>query len=475
MAPSSDAARVYSRVHCDRFLQELDAFLRIPSLSGDPAQAYFSDVIAEEIRSALTRIAGLKVAGSTSSDAVRNDDAQTAAKKLDVTNILTGSVRQSPSTIRVSAELIDGRTGLDKWSQDYDRSPGDAIKIQTDIAQSVAAALSATLGEAVRAVISVGGTSNAAAQKLFLKARAQRQSDDSESGIRDVIGLLDSSIALDPKFADAYAMKARALADLYGYYTVSGGSYEGGYKHSEGVARQAVSLAPKLASAHMALAYVLMSQLDVGRAATEIERGHALAGGDVNDLLAYAAFLDILGEYDAAIEACRQAQDRDPLNPAAYGREASSQYEAGHLPQAIQAYRKTLELAPNLLIPRAFLGQALSDDGKFDQAMAEFRKLPPDYLFRLLGESILFARQGNRGASDAAFKRAQQVHGDSAHYQYADIHAQRGERNEAFASLDRAWEFRDPGLAYMKSDRLLDPLRSDPRYAALLKKMNFPA
>jgi tetratricopeptide (TPR) repeat protein len=225
----------------------------------------------------------------------------------------------------------------------------------------------------------------------------------------------------------------------------------------------------------MALAYVLMSQLDVGRAATEIERGHALAGGDVNDLLAYAAFLDILGEYDAAIEACRQAQDRDPLNPAAYGREASSQYEAGHLPQAIQAYRKTLELAPNLLIPRAFLGQALSDDGKFDQAMAEFRKLPPDYLFRLLGESILFARQGNRGASDAAFKRAQQVHGDSAHYQYADIHAQRGERNEAFASLDRAWEFRDPGLAYMKSDRLLDPLRSDPRYAALLKKMNFPA
>ena len=450
------------------------AVLPFTNLSGDPSQAYFSDGIAEEIRSALNRIAGLKVAGSTSSDAVRNEDAQTAAKKLDVTNILTGSVRQSPSTIRVSAELIDGRTGLDKWSQDYDRAPGDAIKIQMDIAQSVAAALTATLGDAVRAVISVGGTSNVAAQKLFLKAKAQRPSDDSESGLRAVIGLLDSSIALDPNFADAYAMKARALADLYGYYTVGGRSYEGGFQQSEAVARQAVSLAPKLASAHMALAYVLMSQLDVGRAAIEIERGHALAGGDVNDLLAYAAFLDILGKYDAAIEVSRQVQSRDPLNPAGYGREASSQYDAGRVPQAIQGYRKTLELAPNLLIPRAFLGVALMDAGKFDQAMAEFRKLPPDYLFRLLGESILFERQGNRSASDAAFKRAQQVHGDSAHYQYADIHAQRGEKNEAFASLDRAWEFKDPGLAYMKSDRFLDPLRSDPRYSALLAKMNFP-
>ena len=451
------------------------AVLPFSNLSGDPAQAYFSDGIAEEIRSALNRIAGLQVAGSTSSEAVRNDDAQTAARKLDVANILTGSVRQSPSTIRVSAELIDGRTGLDKWAQDYDRSPGDAIKIQTDIAQNVAAALSATLGEAAKAAISIGSTSNPAAQKLFLKAKAQRHADDSESGLHAVIGLLDSAIALDPNFADAYAMKAKALADLFGYYTAAGGSFVGGYKQSEVVARQAISLAPNLASAHMALAYIILSQLDVGRAAIEYERGHALAGGDVDDLLAYAGFLDVLGKTDACIDVARQVQNRDPLNPAGYGSEASAQYSAGHVAQSIQAYRKTLELAPNLLIPRAFLGLALMDDRKFDQAMAEFRKLPPDYLFRSLGESILFARQGNRAASDAAFKRAQQVNGDSAHYQYADIHAQRGEKEEAFASLDRAWEFRDPGLAFMKQDRWLDPIRSDPRFAALLAKMNFPA
>jgi len=122
------------------------AVLPFENLSGDPGQAYFSSGIAEEIRSALSRIAGLKVAGSTSSEAVRNDDAKTVATKLAVANILTGSVRQSASLIRITAELIDGSTGLDKWSQSYDRSPGDAIRIQTDIAANVASALSAALG-----------------------------------------------------------------------------------------------------------------------------------------------------------------------------------------------------------------------------------------------------------------------------------------------------------------------------------------
>ena len=113
--------------------------------------------------------------------------------------------------------------------------------------------------------------------------------------------------------------------------------------------------------------------------------------------------------------------------------------------------------------------------GKFDEAEAEFRKLPPDNLFRLIGEAILFWRQGNRAASDAALLHAERSNGDDAHYQYAEVHAQRGEKDEAFASLDRAWSFHDPGLAIMKADRYLIPLRGDPRFAALLKKMNFPS
>jgi tetratricopeptide (TPR) repeat protein len=241
------------------------------------------------------------------------------------------------------------------------------------------------------------------------------------------------------------------------------------------VARQAISLAPSLAAGHMALANVIFWQLNIGAAATEFERGHALAGGDVDDLLAYSSFVSTLDNQDEAIRIAREAQSRDPLNPMAFSSEARAQFSVGRFAQAEAGYRKAIALAPNRQLLRAFLGATLCEMGKFDDALGQFRQLPPDYLFRLVGESILFARQGNRAASDAALKRAQLVNGDSAHYQYADVYAQRGEIDEAFASLDRAWAFHDPGLAIMKRDIWLRPIKADPRYAAFLRKMNFPA
>ena len=451
------------------------AVLPFENLSGDPAQAYFSSGIAEEIRSALARIAGLKVAGSTSSEAVHNDDAETAAKRLSVANILTGSVRQSASIIRITAELIDGRTGLDKWSQSYDRSPGDAIKIQTDIAENVANALSATLGQAARTVISIGGTTNASAHDLYLKARAQFRADDSEDSLHKTIGLLDSATTLDPKFADAFALKANALSNLNGYFNKIGGGFGPGFERAAVVARQAISLAPSLAAGHMALATAIFWQLNIGAAAVEFERGHALAGGDVDDLLAYSSFVSTLDRQDDAIKIARDAQSRDPLNPTAFSAEASAQFNAGRFAQAEAAFRKVLALAPNRQLARAMLGATLMEMGKYADALAQFGQLPADYLFRLIGESILYARQGNRAASDAALKRAQLINGDSSHYQYADVHAQRGEIDETFASLERAWAFRDPGLAIMKKDRWMRPIKADPRYGAFLRRMNFPA
>jgi TolB-like protein/Tfp pilus assembly protein PilF len=451
------------------------AVLPFENLSGNPAQAYFSDGIAEEIRSALARVAGLKVVGRTSSEAVRNDDAATAAKKLGVANILTGSVRQSPSTIRVNAELIDGRSGIDRWSQGYDRSPGDAIKIQTDIAENVAGALSAALGRAAKAAIAIGGTSNAAAQDLYLKARAQLKADDSEASLQTALSLLGSAIALDPRFADAYARKAFALADLDGYFTAKGGRFEPGFTQAAAVAQQAISLAPDLATGHMVLAYILLNQLKIGGAAAEFEKGHSVAGGDIDDLLAYAEFLATVGRSDEAVKLATDAQNRDPLNADAYGTVAGIQRSAGRFADAADAYRKALTLAPNLKLNRALLGLVLMQMGKPDEASAELRKLPSDYLFRLVGEALLFARQGNRAASDAALQHLQQTYGDAANYQYAEIFAQRGENERAFAALDRAWDFRDPGLVQLKVDSLFGPIRADPRFTALLSKMNFPA
>src|SRR6185503_13709054 len=127
-------------------------------LSGDPSQAYFSDGIAEELRSALARIPGLKVVARTSSEAVRSADAQTAASKLHVHDILTGSVRKSPQMLRISAQLIDGKDGTERWSEVYDRPVGDALQIQSDIARKVTDALAIRLAPSSAARLKVAGT-----------------------------------------------------------------------------------------------------------------------------------------------------------------------------------------------------------------------------------------------------------------------------------------------------------------------------
>jgi len=292
--------------------------------------------------------------------------------------------------------------------------------------------------------------------------------------LRKSAGLLDSAISLDPKFADAYALKARALADLVGFYT-AGRGFEGGYGQSEALARQAISLAPKLASGHMTLAYIRLNQLNIAGAAAEYERGHSLSGSDAGDLIDYGRFLTMLDRNEEAVDVARQAEVRDPLNPSAFSLEGNALANARRNREALAAYRKAVALAPDRLLNRAAVGLALTEMGRQDEALAQLAKLPPDYLFRLIGEAVIYARKGNRAASSSAFQRARQIYGDAAHYQYAEVHAQLGEKEQAFAALDRAWEFRDPGLASMKSDRWLDPLRNDPRYAALLRKMNFPA
>ena len=141
------------------------AVMSFSNMSGDPAQAYFSDGIAEELRGALSRI-GMQVIGKASCDAVKDLAIPAAAAKLGVANILTGSVRRSPETIRVGAQLVNGKDGVEKWAQNYDRAPGDTIQIQTDIAAQVADALSIALGAVKKAALTLGGTVNAKAQDL---------------------------------------------------------------------------------------------------------------------------------------------------------------------------------------------------------------------------------------------------------------------------------------------------------------------
>ena len=451
------------------------AVLPFANLSGDPAQVYFSDGIAEELRSALSRIAGLKVVGRTSSEAVRNDDAQTAAKKLEVATILTGSVRQSPSTIRVTAELIDGKTGIDRWSQDYDRSPGDSIKIQTDIAENVANALSAALGGAAKAVVSIGGTQNPAAQRLFIQAGAVTEKDINDETAHQAFDLLDAATALDPNYAAAYARKSGILTAYANSYAKSAQELAQQRSDSLRLARLALKIAPNLAQAHMSLASLYKSNLQMGPAYAEAKRAIELAPGDAFIVALYASFASTLGHSSEALQAGDQAIALDPLNTLAFNLRMRTLFTARRYADVLRASQELDRKSAENLSDPAVPGEALVMLGRNSEAQVYFAKLPPDFWARLTGEAIIMARTGDRAGAERKLATLQQNYRDAASYQYGQIYAQLGDKDRAFANLEHGFAIKDAGLQGLKTDPLLDPIRSDPRFAALLRKMNFPA
>ncbi|MGN6848621.1 MAG: TIR domain-containing protein [Sphingomicrobium sp.] len=455
------------------------AVMPFENLSGDPSQTYFSDGIAEELRGDLSHVADLQVIARTSSEAMRNADAKTAAAKLGVVNILTGSVRRSPTMIRISAQLVDGRNGVERWSQTYDRAPGDSLQIQTDIASKVADALKLQLGDAVSDVLAEGGTRNAAAQDLLLQARAVARRDDSDAGSQQVIGLLDSALTLDPRYGDALAMKAgtvTAMADEPS--TLAERSRR--FSEGEQLARQAIAFAPRSFDARSVLAANLFFQFKMKDAFQQAGFMRSLlarssgASYDVYDINNYLLMLQAIGEYAQTVTLAERMVASDPLNPWSYHAKAQALYYLHRYPEAETSERQAIALAPDLAWPRSWHGLILMQMGKFDQAKIEFAKAH-DNAQSMVWEAILYEREGNRAESNRLLKEIQQRAGDAAHYQYAEVLAQQHRTDEAIAELEKAWSNRDDGLTGLNTDEMLDPIRNDPRFQAIVRRMNFPA
>lgn len=448
------------------------AVLPFANLSGDPAQAYFSDGIAEELRSALSVIAGLKVVARTSSELLRNVDAKTAASKLGVANVLTGSVRRSTSTIRVSAQLIEGVSGLERWSQSFDRPSGDVLEIQSDIAESVARALSVELAEVDRAVLTMGGTLNPEAQDLLLQAKLRR--DDSETSLNRALALLDKAIALDPTYAEAHGRRAFDLNFWSSVYALSAEEVRLGHADAAASARRAISLAPRMALGYAALGTIYKDQLNIGAALVALQKADALPGTDVLTQYNYALALAQSGRQTQALSLARNATSLDPLAPISGEIEAAILFYGREYEQAIAAGRRTLQIAPERVRVRSLIGNALVMLNRLGEGARVYAGIEPNDYRRLVGEAIIAARLGQRTTAMQSLAVIKRRYGDAANYQYAQINAQLGRREEAIAALDEAWSKRDPGLAGILVDPFLDPVRPDPRLSRIAARLKFP-
>lgn len=450
------------------------AVMPFANLSGDPAQAYFSDGIAEELRSALARLAGLKVVGRTSSEAVRNEDAETAAKKLGVTNILTGSVRQSPSVIRVNAQLIDGEDGLERWSQNYDRTPGDAIKIQSDIAENVARTLSIALGAAKSGSLAVGGTQNARALDIILQAD-EAFDRYTEEDVDRALHLVDEAIRLDPNYAGAYSRRAVFTIRRGNTFSTSGQEFARSRVEALPFAKKALSLAPNYAYSHFAMASVQQGSFNIAAASAEYRRAVALAPGDSRLVSAYSFFVAQMGNQEESLRLAQKALELDPLNKISYENWVGALYDARRYEEAVRFAEETKRKSPDLFDDPLTLGHCLLMLGKLQQAKEQYAFLGADRWERLTGEAVILARSGDRAGAEQNIKRMQSIYGDAASYQYAQIYANLRDMDRALASLEHAWSVRDPGLFRIRVDPYFDPLRDDARFQDIVRKMNFPA
>ncbi len=450
------------------------AVLPFANLSGDLRQAYFSDGIAEELRSALSRLKGLRVAGRISSEAVRNEDATTAARRLQVGSILTGSVRRAPGIIRVSSQLIEGRTGLERWSETYDRPDGNVLMIQTDIAEKVVSALSIELESAEMRALTAGGTASAEAHDLYLRAVSQALSDDSDSSLREANALLDAALAIDPRFAKAYAAKGRNhsyIADV----ARSPEETAEGYAAAVAAAKQALNLAPRLPDGYAALADAFYGQRKISSAIEQLDSGLSFAPNDLQLLQAAVIAYVAAGQTARSLSYADRMVQIDPLNTLSHRRRYYALFYNRQYDACIAEAKLTQKLAPALALPAYFIALSHIMTGRAKEAQKYLETMPPDLTVRLAGEAIVAAKVGNTTVSDQKLKQLASIYGDAASYQFAQAYAQRGDADRAFAALERGFSVKDPGLNTLIVDPLFDPIRSDHRFKALSNRLDVPA
>ena len=448
------------------------AVLPFRNLSGDPRQDYLGDGVSEELRNALARLGSIRVAARTSSEAFRNarGDLKAIAAKLDVVYVLDGSVRSAGSKLRVTAQLIDAKTGFERWSDSFDRIMTDVIAVQADIATSVAEELRGHLPGAQAALVAAAPTAVPAAYDALLRGGQILRHAGGEADYRQALQLFDAAIAADPSCAEAYVKKATVLRVLSGQFEPAG-RVRATSEQAIAAAQRGAELAPGSGYAQSVLGYaVLFGRLDFKGALAPYERSIQIAPNDARVIGGYGQFVAQTGRAELSLTTLARAVKLDPLNPNVYRAQAQALMAARRYPDAAQAMRKALEINPAMGGAHGLLGDARLLQGDAAGAVIEYRA-EPSSMSRLTGLSMGLRPAGDPTGAQAAFRELVSSLGDSAAYQQAQVQAQWRDANTAFAALGNALSVGDSGLVYLKVDPLMDPIRSDARFAGVVRRL----
>ena len=444
------------------------------NLSGDPAEQYFSDGVADELRATLSQNGGLQVAAETSSGLAekKSSDPRAIASALGVDFLIEGSARRASDTIRIAVQIVDGSTGFDKWSQTFDRKVEDMTAVQSEIAAFVTDALLSRLSASKAPRDRLGGTHNNEAFEAYLRGYALYNLAAGETSDAAALSLFQKAVTLDPNYAVAHAALSRA-------YTVFASSYElhgqtkAYYKKAEAAARAAIRAVPGLADGYSALGFVLLNgELDLVAGGAAYQRSFQLGYGNADILLGYANFASRTGRFAEGREALSRTQRLDPLNPDLFRTLGLLELDARRYAAAATALHTALMLSPQGAAIHRALGDVQYMQGNYNGARQQYEleSHPSD---RLRGLAIADMKLSRAQVAESEFAELRSKYGDTTAYQQAQVFAQWGRVDEALTCLERAVASSDAGVVRSKNDPLLDPIKKTVRFATVERNLGY--
>jgi TolB-like protein/Tfp pilus assembly protein PilF len=457
------------------------AVLPFTNLSENRADEYFSDGLTEEIIGALSRIERLRVPGHSSSSLFKSpqQDIHEIGRKLGVGWVLEGGARIAGDRVRVNARLVQVKDGYLLWSQNYERPLRDLFAVQENISRSIVNALRIQLsGPAARSLVRPQPR-NLEAYSLYLKGRFQSHAGAGEwEHDRTPAEYFSRAIEKDPSSGLAYA----ALADWYTAGQARELPNEELLARAKALAEKALRLDHSLADAHNALGNVNMWTWDWRAAEIEFRRAIELNPGYSTAHLNYSRMLTSEARFEEALREADRARELDPMPSAVTLEVGQVHYYARRYDRAMEEFRRILEVTPNSVAARHCIGTVYARQGLYAQAIAQFQSVNPPDLgveagnLRALAHTLAIAGRG-REATDALNRLTEmstslQPNGSGwLDWNLALVYAGLGDKDQAFAHLNNAYEKRERALAEIKVEPLVDNLRTDLRYAALLKKI----
>lgn len=445
------------------------AVLPFLNLSGDNSQEYFSDGLTEELLNDLAKISGLRVTARTSSFQFKgkNEDLRIIGKKLNVENILEGSVRKEGNRVRITAQLVNAGNGYHSWSETYDRELDDIFSVQQEIARDVAAELNVKL---LNQNASTSKSKSTEAYNEYLQGRyfwERRTKEDLEKALQ----YFQKANELDPNYAPAWVGLASVHVRLGGLGYMSG---DEGFRNARQEIQKALLLDESLADAHAVLGWIAMIyDWDWIGAEASLHRALQIEPENSTAVRYMATLAFSQGRFEEALSLCRKGVTLDPLNPTAYYSLGLYAFNFGRLDEATSAFKKVLELSPEARGAHMFLSMVKVEQGHLTEAVQEL-KMEKEEWRQIYGYAVTYYAAGKNKEAKAALTKLIEKFSKDFALQIADVYAFRGEKDSAFEWLNRAYSQRDTGLSELKGFSHMKNLHDDPRYAELLKKMRLP-